>query len=306
MGTDERDNLEIVLPENTKHLLKKHNINCNRSLGQNFLVDREVLASLITAADLEPEANVVEIGPGLGALTEAILQKLTQGKLLAVEKDIELAGILQQELGSHPALEIIKGDALELEWADILQQREFISAGYTLMANLPYYITSPVIRKFLEMKFSPDKMILMVQKEVAERITASPGGKDYGILSIAVQYYCYPEIVEVVPAEAFLPAPEVESAVLRLDLSQAPDYQVENENLFFSIVRAMFQQRRKMLRNSLSKAREIDLKKDLVREALNQADIDERLRGEKLSLDRIVELSNILNKMLENATGNGD
>ncbi len=303
MNKEAGRNLEIVSPQKTKNLLQKYQKRCNRSLGQNFLIDRDVLSTVISAAKIDSSQHVVEIGPGLGALTEAILQEIPNGRLLSVEKDEKLAEILQHELGDFIRLKIIKGDALEIDWSEILKEHNFAEKRYILMANLPYYITSPLIRIFLENEYSPERMILMVQKEVAERITASPGGKDYGILSIAVQYYCHPEIIDIVPPGCFYPEPEVESAILRLDLSRGPNYEVENEALFFDIVRAMFQQRRKMLRNSLSKAKEIDLDKKLVKSALEKAGIDERLRGEKLSLDRVVELSNVLNKML---AGNGD
>lgn len=303
MGYEEGEDLEIVLPQKTKKLLQEYKKRCSRSLGQNFLVDSDVLSTVMGAAGIEQAQNVVEIGPGLGALTEAILQKIPDGRLLTVEKDEELVEILHRELGDFARLEIIRGDALEIDWEELLTGKSFVAGGYILMANLPYYITSPLIRTFLEMKYTPREMILMVQKEVAERITASPGGKEYGILSIAVQYYCHPEIIDIVPPTAFFPQPEVESAILRLDLRRGPNYEVDDEELFFDVVRAMFQQRRKMLRNSLSKAKEIDLDKDLVKRALERSDIDERLRGEKLSLERIVRLSNVLNKML---AGNGD
>lgn len=299
---NEKNQQQIVSPERTRELLKKHEINYRRSLGQNFLIDGGVLASLISSADLDCKENVVEIGPGLGALTQAILQEIPQGKLLTVEKDEELADILQNELGDIPQLKIIEGDALDLNWAGLLKDYEF-AEGYKLMANLPYYITSPLIRTFLELELPPEVMVLMVQKEVAERITASPGGKEYGVLSIAVQYYCHPEIIEFVPASSFTPQPEVDSAILRLNLAEGANYQVYNEKLFFALVRAMFQQRRKMLRNSLSKAAEIDLDKETVKRALKKSDIDSRLRGEKLSIKRIVKLSNILDKIL---SGNGD
>lgn len=293
----------IVTPERTKNILKKYNIEARRSLGQNFLTDRDVLASIVSAADLDPCDRVVEIGPGIGALTEALLEEMSGGRLLAVEKDERLAGILASELAGSSCLEIIEADALELNWDGLLPEKNFAVNGYKLLANLPYYITSPLIRLFLEMEYSPEMMVLMVQKEVAARIAASPGGKEYGVLSIAVQYYCYPEIIDFVPAAAFQPQPDVDSAVIRLNLSGEPRYDVKDEKLFFGLVRAMFQQRRKMLRNSLSGAAELDLSKKTVKRALKRADIDERLRGEKLSLAEIARLSDELHNILN---GNGD
>ncbi|SDL05734.1 16S rRNA (adenine(1518)-N(6)/adenine(1519)-N(6))-dimethyltransferase RsmA [Halarsenatibacter silvermanii] len=288
---------ERVAPERTLELIRKYDLEINKSLGQNFLRDRSVLEKAVEAADLSEKDRVIEIGPGLGALTGFILKHLAGGEVLAVEKDEKLSGILDELLGEDPALEIMTADALELDWSEVISKRDF-DRGYKLMANLPYYITSPLIRTFLEADMAPDLMVLMVQKEVAERITAEPGGGDYGILSIAVQFYCRPEIIEIVPPDFFMPEPDVCSALIRLNMSSEPRYRVSDREFFFRTVRAMFGQRRKMLRNSLSGSPELPADKEQAKKALTAAGIDERLRGEKLSIEEVIKLSEELKSIL--------
>ncbi len=302
---EEREEKEekITTPSAVRKILKRFNISSERSMGQHFLVDEGVLNTLMSAADLAADDRVIEIGPGLGALTGAVLEEVPQGELLAVEKDRRLYDILNELFGARENLELICEDALEVDWDLLLGEKGYSHNDYTLMANLPYYITSPLIRKFLEIDLAPDQMILMVQKAVAERITAAPGNKSYGILSVAVQFYCYPEIIDFVPPQSFLPAPEVKSAIIRLKLSRSPRFKPESRETFFAVLRAMFQQRRKMLRNSLSQAAEMDLSKEETKKALAEAGIESSLRGEKLFISEIVELSDAVSKI---TAGNGD
>ncbi len=285
-------------PSGVKSLLEQYDIRVNRALGQNFLVDNNILAKIVESADLRPEDLVVEVGSGLGALTGVLLAEVKKGKVLAIEKDTRLCQVLQDVYSDDETLEIICDDALELNWQELLKKKQASPLGYKVVANLPYYITSPIIRLFLELDPKPELLVLMVQKEVGERIAAEPGGKEYGTLSIAVQYYADPEVIYQVPATVFWPQPEVESVILRLNLAEERKHRADNEELFFQIVRALFQQRRKTIRNSLSKAAEIDLSREIVDQALEECGIDAKLRGEKLYWPQIVELSDVVNKLL--------
>lgn len=295
---EKNDEFDPVSPTGLKSLLKKHDLYAKKSFGQNFLVDGNILDIIIESADLEKTDNVIEVGPGLGALTVRILEEIPDGQLLAVEKDRELCAILESELSEHDNFSLVEADILEYNLEELLRTNEFKDLDYKLMANLPYNITSPLIRLFLERETRPAKMVLMVQREVAERIVAEPGGKDYGTLSIAVQYYARAEIVHYISSEVFIPQPRVESAIITLDLKKPYPERADNEDIFFKVVRAIFQQRRKIIRNSLSKAAQVDFPRDIVDEALASAGIDPKIRGEKLSIKRIIKLSNKLAKLL--------
>ena len=287
-----------VSPSGLKSILKKHGLYAKKSFGQNFLVDGNILDIIIENAGLEKDDNVIEVGPGLGALTLRILEEIPDGELLAIEKDRELCSILRQELSEFDNFSLVEADILEYKLEEELEDKGFKDLDYKLMANLPYNITSPLIRLFLERETRPEKMVLMVQREVAERIVAEPGGKDYGTLSIAVQYYARAEIQHYISPEVFVPRPRVESAIITLDLTDPHPERADNEDIYFKVVRAMFQQRRKIIRNSLSKAAQVDFPRDTVDEALDRAEIDPKIRGEKLSIQRVIKLSNELTKLL--------
>ncbi|MGM0420358.1 MAG: 16S rRNA (adenine(1518)-N(6)/adenine(1519)-N(6))-dimethyltransferase RsmA [Bacillota bacterium] len=287
-----------VTPSGVKNLLSKYNIQAKKSLGQNFLIDKNILDIIIEAADLAADDKVVEVGPGLGALSQRLLAEIPAGQLLAIEKDRKLYKLLGSELGGAENLTLVKADILEIELPTLLQENGYEDFNYKVVANLPYNITSPLLRLFLETEIKPEQMLIMVQKEVAERITADPGGKDYGVLSIAVQYYAAAEIVHIVPPAVFLPRPKVESALVSLDLTNPHPHRAENQSLFFQVVRAIFQQRRKTIRNSLSKAAWVDFDRDTVDQALAEVGIDSMKRGEKLSVQKIIELSNCLDKLI--------
>ena len=296
MGKNEE--FDPVSPSGLKDLLKRHDLYAKKSFGQNFLVDGNILDIIIESADLEEDDNVIEVGPGLGSLTLRILEEIPDGKLLAVEKDRKLCSILRQELSEFDNFSLVEADILEYNLEELLNDKDFKDLDYKLMANLPYNITSPLIRLFLERKTRPEKMVLMVQREVAERIVAEPGGKDYGTLSIAIQYYAEAEIKHYISSEVFIPRPRVESAIITLDLTNPHPERADDEDIFFKVVRAMFQQRRKIIRNSLSKAAQVDFPRDIVDKALARAEIDPKIRGEKLSIQRVIKLSNELTKLL--------
>lgn len=256
------------------HRLLKGGAKAHKGLGQNFLMDDGVISEIVAASVKDPEVPVVEIGPGLGVLTRILATEAQ--KVWAVELDRAKLGILHRELQGLP-VEILNMDALKLDLSELWGEKKGVLVG-----NLPYYITSPLIMHFLEQKESLQSMIVMVQKEVADRLVARPGGKDYGILSIATQLSAHPEKILEVPPKAFLPAPKVTSAVVRFDLRPYPGFRVQEKD-FFRVVKASFSQRRKTLVNSLSGGLSVD--KKIVSQILALAGIDEQRRAETLSIE---------------------
>ena len=275
----------IGTPKSIKKTMRKHNISPKKSLGQNFLIDSNILDKIVAAGELSKADHVVEIGPGLGSLTQKLASLV--GKLTVIEKDRQLIPVLQEVLYHYANISYIDGDVLKIDWNDLIETDSRIK----VIANLPYYITTPIIMGFFEKNVPVDLMVFMVQREVAERMVAKPGGKDYGSLSIAVQFYSKPEIVTIVPPTVFIPRPNVDSAVIKLSRLQKPAVNTLSPDLFFKVVRAAFQKRRKVLRNSLSTSGEIPLSKEKAIEALKNAAIDPQLRGERLSLEDFARLS---------------
>jgi 16S rRNA (adenine1518-N6/adenine1519-N6)-dimethyltransferase len=260
----------------TKRLLRQFDLRARKGLGQHFLIDENVLQTIVSAAELKPDDDVVEVGPGLGILTRELASRA--GRVIAVELDDKLAALLQKSLASFGNVTIINDDVLRFEPADL-------ATDYKVVANLPYYITSPVLRHFLEASAKPQTMVVMVQKEVAEAIAAEPGGMS--ILSVSVQFYGKPRIVSTVPADCFYPAPEVDSALLRLDLYPQPAVTVDEKG-FFALVRAGFAAPRKQLVNSLAQG--LGRAKAEVLPLLEEADIESKRRAETLSLEEWARL----------------
>ncbi len=281
----------------TRTLLRRYNLRAKKGLGQNFLVDDDVLASILQAANLKPTDTVIEVGPGLGLMTAALAKNAAW--VIAIELDNRLAGLLNENLPSDNIV-VINRDVLGTDTAALLQGRApgFPPAftGYKVVANLPYYITQPVIRHFLEAPVKPDVMVLMVQKEVAQVICAGPG--DRSMLSIAVQFYGKPEIVTKVPAAAFFPAPDVDSAVVKITVHQDPPVDVDNVDGFFKFVRAGFSAARKQVANSLTKG--LGLPKPAVRQMLAKAGIAPERRAETFTLEEWAELYSIFSRFTEN------
>jgi 16S rRNA (adenine1518-N6/adenine1519-N6)-dimethyltransferase len=261
----------------TKRLLRRFDLRARKGLGQHFLIDGGVLQRITSAAELTPGDVVVEIGPGLGILTRELAQKA--GQVIAIELDNKLAALLKQTLASLGNVTIINEDVLKVEPKNL-------ATGYKLVANLPYYITSPVLRHFLEASARPRLMILMVQKEVAETIVAKPGRMS--LLSVSVQFYGEPRIISPVPAECFYPAPKVDSAIVRIDPSPQPRVAVADEGGFFELVRAGFTAPRKQLANSLAQG--LGVSKAEVLPLLERANIEPRRRAETLSLEEWARL----------------
>jgi 16S rRNA (adenine1518-N6/adenine1519-N6)-dimethyltransferase len=265
---------EALLAE-TRRLLRRFDLKARKRLGQHFLVDSDVLQQVLSAAELTADDVVIEVGPGLGILTGELARRAK--RVIAVELDDKLADLLRQETASFPNVRVISGDILKIDLSTVLPEIE----GYKVVANLPYYITSPVLRHFLEAPVKPGLMVVMVQKEVAEAIAAGPGKRS--LLSISVQFYGRPRIMSAVPAESFYPAPKVDSAILRIDLYPEPAVAVEDVDSFFQTVRAGFASPRKQLANSLSYGLEIP--KAEATKILEKANISLQRRAETLTLE---------------------
>lgn len=278
----------IATPQKTKELLKRHGLNLKKSLGQNFLIDGNILNNLVSNLNLTAEDGVIEIGPGIGALTEELAKRA--GKVVTVEIDGRLIPVLREIFEPYQNVKIIHKDVLKLDLKEV--DAEFgPDQKITVAANLPYYITTPILLKLLHSELCLRTIIVMVQKEVAARIAAEPGDKNYGSLSIAVQYYAQAETVMEVPRTAFLPNPNVDSAVLRLDMLAEPAVRPSDEDFFFKVVRAAFRQRRKTIFNNLTHNLFPNAHKNEVRSRLERANIDPARRAETLSIEEFAQLS---------------
>lgn len=277
----------------TASLMKKYGIRADKRLGQHFLRDERPLEAMLKAAELGPEDNVLEIGPGLGILTEKLCRSAK--KVVAVEKDRDLIPILKSTTGVFNNICIIEEDVLKLD-LELLKDKYFKS-DFKVVANLPYYITSPIMMKIVDNRKLVKLAVVMVQKEVAQRLAASPGKKDYGILSIAVQLYADVDVVCKVGKDAFFPPPKVESAVVRLHLLEKPRVELADEAMFFKVVEAAFGERRKTLRNSLlSRLSFAGLSRERIDLALKKANIEPTRRGETLSIEEFAVLAEALQK----------
>lgn len=284
--------MKLYAPSTIKEIKERYGFKISKSLGQNFLTDKNVIDKIIGAMNLTPQDLVIEIGPGLGVLTaEAAPQA---GKVIAVEIDKNLIPILKENMEEFDNVEIINQDFIKINLINVLEQNDIINGqkrdAVKIMGNLPYYITTPIIMKILEERIPADSITIMMQKEVADRIKAAPGSRTYGALSVAVQYYCTVTDVAKVPKEVFYPQPKVDSAVLRLDVRKERPVKLIDESVFFACIKNGFGQRRKTLSNSLSGV--CGLSKEEVKDALGEAGIDPVRRAETLSLDEFAALAN--------------
>lgn len=289
---------DVATPGRTKEVLQKYGFTFKKSLGQNFLIDQNILHKIVSAAELGPDQGALEIGPGIGALTQKLAAQA--GKVVAVEIDQRLIPILQDTLKGSGEVTVVHGDVLKLDLAELLSREFGHMNGVSVVANLPYYVTTPIIMKLLEDKLPLRNIVVMIQKEVAERMAARPGGKEYGSLSIAVQYYCEPELVVNVPHTVFIPQPNVDSAVIKLRLRQEPPVKVRDESFFFEVVQAAFAQRRKTIHNNLSSRFFAKDNKAASAEVLEACGIDPSRRGETLSIEEYAVLSERLQERLKN------
>ena len=281
----------LGIPQNTIEILQKYQFHFQKKYGQNFLIDTSVLERIIKAAQISTEDCVLEIGPGIGTMTQYLAE--TAGKVVAVEIDKALIPILEETLGPYENVTVLQGDILKVNIGE-LAEKYHKGKPLKVVANLPYYITTPIIMGLFEKKVPLDSITVMVKKEVAERMRAKPGTKDYGALSLAVQYYAVPQIVANVPPNCFMPRPAVGSAVVKLTCFEKPPVEVKSERFLFALIRAAFNQRRKMLINALTGAGGIDVTKDRITEALEKLGIQETIRGEKLSLAEFAGLADML------------
>ena len=285
----------LGIPQNTIEVLQKYHFNFQKKFGQNFLIDTHVLEKIIAAADVTKDDFVLEIGPGIGTMTQYLCEHARA--VAAVEIDKNLIPILGDTLGAYDNVEIINQDILKVDIRKLADEKNG-GRPIKVVANLPYYITTPIIMGLFESHVPIDSITVMVQKEVADRMQVGPGTKDYGALSLAVQYYAAPEIVAIVPPNCFMPRPKVGSAVIRLTRHKEPPVQVADEKLMFRIIRASFNQRRKTLANGLKNSGELTLSKEVIEESIAELGVPVTIRGEALSLAQFAELSNIILKKM--------
>lgn len=281
----------LGIPQNTIEVLQKYHFNFQKKYGQNFLIDTSVLDRIISAAGITKEDCVLEIGPGIGTMTQYLAEAARE--VVAVEIDRSLIPILGDTLSAYDNVTVLNEDILKVDINRIVQERNN-GKPVKVVANLPYYITTPIIMGLFEQHVPLLSITIMVQKEVADRMQVGPGTKDYGALSLAVQYYANPEIVANVPPNCFIPRPNVGSAVIRLTRYEEPPVQVKDEQKLFAIIRASFNQRRKTLVNGLGNAGNLGVSKEQVAEALERMGLSATVRGEALSLEEFAELTNQL------------
>ncbi len=277
-------------PQVTIEIIKKYNFAFQKRFGQNFLIDGHVVEKIINAAQITKDDTVLEIGPGIGTMTQYLAE--SAGKVFAVEIDKNLLPVLEETLADYDNVTVINEDILKVDINALLGDN---AKNVKVVANLPYYITTPIIMGLFENHIPAKSITVMVQKEVAQRMQAKPGSKDYGALSLAVQYYAEPYIVANVPPNCFMPRPNVGSAVIRLTSWDKPPVEVDNEKLMFDLIRASFNQRRKTLQNGINNSPNLNFTKEQVIGALKKMGLSESIRGEALTLEQFAELSNILN-----------
>ena len=281
----------LGIPQNTIAVLQKYGFNFQKKFGQNFLIDTRVLERIIDAAEITKDDCVLEIGPGIGTMTQYLAE--SSREVIAVEIDKMLIPILADTLSEYDNVTVINDDILKVDIGKIVEERNG-GKPIKVVANLPYYITTPIIMGLFESHVPLKSITIMVQKEVADRMQVGPGTKDYGALSLAVQYYAKPEIVANVPPNCFIPRPNVGSAVIRLTRYDVPPVEVKDEKYMFALVRASFNQRRKTLVNGLSNSSELHLSKERIAQALEKMNLPATVRGEALTLEQFAQLSNIL------------
>ena len=285
--------------KNTIAVVSQHDFDFRKRFGQNFLIDEGVILRALEAAGVNKNDVIFEIGPGIGTLTQYLCEAAY--RVAAIEIDRKLIPILEETLKEYDNVRIINQDVLKTDLLELAaeyeagrEDRPSAKHALKIVANLPYYITTPILMGLFRQKIPAQSVTVMVQKEVADRMTAQPGGKDYGSLSIAVQYYSRPRIVEIVPPESFVPRPKVTSAVVTMDLYEEPPVKPVDDNLFIAITRAAFEQRRKTLVNALGSNSSVPYGKDSIREALEKMGLSPSVRGEALSPEEFIRLSDLL------------
>ncbi|GAA4706748.1 16S rRNA (adenine(1518)-N(6)/adenine(1519)-N(6))-dimethyltransferase RsmA [Brevibacillus fulvus] len=281
---------DIATPTRTRQILEKYGFSFKKSLGQNFLIDTNILHNIVSAAELTKAKAAIEVGPGIGALTEQLCRKA--GQVVSIEIDQRLLPILEETLAPYDNFRVVHGDVLKLDLHQLIRDQLSHYEKISVVANLPYYVTTPILMKLLEERLPLENIVVMIQKEVADRIAAKPGSKDYGSLSVAAQFYAETEVAMVVPASVFVPKPNVDSAVIKLAVREKPPVEVADQKLFFQVVRASFAQRRKTLINNLVGQLFAKEQKEQVVQLLKRVEIEPERRGETLSIEEFARLSN--------------
>lgn len=271
------------LREETEFILKKYGLRANKKLGQNFLINEEIINQIIEKAYVNKNDTIIEIGPGLGSLTAKLLENAN--KVIAIELDSNMSNILKERFCLYDNFELIEKDVLKVDLNEIVEKYDSVK----VVANLPYYITTPIIMKLLEEKLKLKSITVMVQKEVGERFCAVPNSKEYGAITISINYYTKPEIIIDVPKENFEPMPEVDSCVIKLDVRNVPPVEPKNEKDFFNLIKAGFSQRRKTINNSLAS---MGISKEKIKNVLEKLGIDSKLRAENLTMEQFADISN--------------
>ena len=286
--------MENILEE-TKNIMKKYNIRANKSLGQNFLINDEVVEKIVSSSEISKDDMVIEIGPGLGTLTKYLLEKA--GKVLCIELDTKMIKILNDRFSEKENFEIINADVLKVDLNEIIKANKEKQnlKNVKIVANLPYYITTPIIMKLLEEKLDIKSITVMIQKEVADRLIETPGGKNTGAITYTVYYYCESEKIIEVPNSSFIPEPEVTSEVIKMKLREKPPVEVENSKVMFMIIKSAFMQRRKTLLNALTNTKVFMSKQEGI-EILKKLNLDENVRAETLSIQDFAGIAKLISK----------
>ncbi len=291
------EKLKIGTHKKTTEIIEKYGFNFKKNFGQNFLIDSHVLNKIVDASEITDEDLVIEVGPGIGSLTEYLAERAK--KVVCIEIDRKLIPILNETLSEYDNVDIINDDILKVDLKQIMEQYGFKKAK--MVANLPYYITTPIIMNVLENDINIETITVMIQKEVAKRMSAKEGTKDYGSLTIAVQYYSEPYLVANVPQNCFKPRPNVDSAVIRLKKKNEKEVIVSDEQLMFDIIKIAFSQRRKTLLNCIFNSTSFNFNKQEIEEILKEANIDVKIRGEKLTIKQFAKLTDVIyNKIKQN------
>jgi len=273
----------------TKFIMDKYHIKADKSLGQNFLIDDEAVSGIVDAANISKEDLVIEIGPGLGTLTKELLEKA--GKVICIELDKRMIEILQDRFSIYDNFELINNDVLKVDLKEVIKNANMKNAK--IVANLPYYITTPIIMKLLEDRLDIETITVMIQKEVADRLVTEPGKGDTGAITYAIHYYTNPKRVLEVPNTSFIPAPKVNSSVIQLEILKKPKVKLENEQKLFELIKAAFMQKRKTLANALTNSGKYE-SKEQIEKAITELGLDLRIRPEKLTLQQFAQLSNLI------------
>ncbi len=282
--------------DETKFLMKKYNISANKDLGQNFLIDENVIENIVKSAQINKNDFVIEIGPGLGTLTSKLVEKA--GKVIAIELDTKMLKILNDRFALYNNFKIINEDILKVDLNNLIKNENAQNYTVKIVANLPYYITTPIIMKLLEEKLKIESITVMIQKEVADRLTEIPGGKNTGAITYCVYYYAEAREVLTVPNTSFVPEPKVNSEVINLSIRNTPPVELENEQLFFKIIKASFMQRRKTLLNGLSNSGIAS--KEKIKKIIQELNLNENVRGESLTIEQFAKIANKLSNKANN------